>query len=77
MHIFWKANEAYVAMVTNAAWVREITFSEGEGTEQGNEKVVILLLMSKNAFLNISFREKKMVVVMQFVGELYPLLSNH
>lgn len=58
MHIFWKANEAYVAMVTNAAWVREITFSGGEGTEQGNEKVVILLLMRKNAFLNISFREK-------------------
>lgn len=59
MHIFWKANGAYVATVTSAAWGKEIACSGGEGTEQGNEKVVILLFMSKNGFLNINFREKK------------------
>lgn len=77
MHIFWKVNGAYVAMVTSAAWGREIACLGGEGTEQGNEKVVVLLFMSKNVFLNISFREEKLAFIMHFVGELYSLLSNH
>lgn len=66
-----------VAMVTSAAWSREIACSGGQGTEQGNKKVVIILFMNKNAFLNISFREKKLMLIMHFVGELYSLLSNH
>lgn len=66
----WTSVEKQMAfLVTGAAWGREITSSGREGTEQENEKIVILLLMSKNAFLKISLRKIFFLVVgMQFVS---------